>query len=149
MFEFCTQAVGFRGDHFGDQHALDVASGLRAMNQVIHFGKSLKAVCRGLGLAHVWAYEAPSAKGSRRDAVLVVRMAPVVEDRVEGWEIARIRIEPSVHVLGLDIGDRAVVAGGGNCGFGFVGDCGKRQQVGFDSIEIRRRRLMRLTGSQL
>ena len=36
-------------------------------------------------------------------------MLLVVEDRIQRFEIVRIRIEPGLNVLGLDVDDRAVV----------------------------------------
>lgn len=62
--------------------------------------------------------------------MLVVRLGLVVEDGVERVEVGGVRVEPGVDVLGLDVDDAAVVAGGGDFLRRLVGDHGEGVEVG-------------------
>lgn len=48
--------------------------------------------------------------------MLVERVPLVVKDPVQRCQVGRIRAQPGVDVLGLDVDDRPVVAGGGHLG---------------------------------
>ena len=48
--------------------------------------------------------------------MFIVRMPFVIKDRIQSFKIRRVRIQPRVNVLGLDIDNRPVVAGGSDFG---------------------------------
>lgn len=54
--------------------------------------------------------------------MFVIRPLSIIEDGIERLEVSRIRIEPSVDMLGLDRDDAAIVAGSGDLGRRLVGD---------------------------
>lgn len=61
--------------------------------------------------------------------MLVIRPAPVVQDRVQLLQVPRLRLEPGFDVLQLDRDDAAVVARGGDFGRVLVDDGGEGVQL--------------------
>jgi hypothetical protein len=64
----------------------------------------LAGACRLLGLLE-------SGRRLRGEPMFVIGAEAVVEDRVQGGEVFRVRAEPRIDVVGLDRNDASVVAG--------------------------------------
>lgn len=58
----------------------------------------------------------------------VVRARSVTENRVLGGNVASVRIEPGVDVLGLDLNNVAIISSCRDFCSRFLGERGKRQQ---------------------
>lgn len=61
--------------------------------------------------------------------VLVEPVPLVVKDPVQRCQVGRVRIEPGVHVLWLDVDDGPIVASSSHLGLRVVGDSSERHQA--------------------
>jgi|GEM_PF-6174048 len=72
----------------------------------------------------------------RSTIVLAELMPLVVKDGVQRLQVGRVWIEPGLHMLGVDVDDRAVVASSGNFGLRVIRDRREAEHVRLDAIRV-------------